>query len=424
LLSNFVAVFQTTLLLIFAVPVLYLLFLMVVAAFYRRPSLQPDSTNQTFNYVILVPAHDEALTLPAVLPSIKALRSSPTGQAPMVIVIADNCSDNTADLARQAGVQVWERQDVDRRGKGYALEWAIGRLIQEYGPDRFNALVVLDADSLPDNNFLQEVDYSLRCGAQVLQGRYDILKQHSTWRTHLLSTAFIIYNHVRPLGRAALNLSDGLRGNGMVFRREVLEELPWRCYGLVEDIEYANRLVLAGKKVTYAPQARLSGQGAGLRKQATVQRMRWEGGRFRQARKDIPGLLRYAVTKLSFSALDRALDLLIPPLAMLALFLGGFAALNAVLWLALGGSWLEVTLLGWAGLITGLMVFVVGGLLVGQAPRAAWAALAFAPFYIIWKLYIYGLMLVRRIPTEWVRTPRTIIDVKELPVVVESEKEG
>jgi hypothetical protein len=62
--------------------------------------------------------------------------------------------------------------------------------------------------------------------------------------------------------------------------------------------------------------------------------------------------------------------------------------------------------------------------LVGQAPRAAWAALAFAPFYIIWKLYIYGLMLVRRTPTEWVRTPRSIIDVKELPVVVESEKEG
>jgi cellulose synthase/poly-beta-1,6-N-acetylglucosamine synthase-like glycosyltransferase len=321
-------------------------------------------------------------------------------------------------------VLVWERQDIDQRGKGYALEWAIGRLIQEYAPARFNALVVLDADSLPDNNFLQEADYSLRCGAQVLQGRYDILKQHSTWRTHLLSTAFIIYNHVRPLGRATLNLSDGLRGNGMVFRREVLEELPWRCYGLVEDIEYANRLVLAGKKVTYAPQARLSGQGAGSRKQATVQRMRWEGGRFRQARKDIPGLLRYAVTKLSFSALDRALDLLIPPLAMLALFLGGFAALNVVLWLVPGGSWLEVTLIGWAGLITGLIVFVVGGLLVGQAPRAAWAALAFAPFYIIWKLYIYGLMLVRRTPTEWVRTPRSIIDVKELPVVVESEKEG
>jgi 1,2-diacylglycerol 3-beta-glucosyltransferase len=152
--------------------------------------------------------------------------------------------------------------------------------------------------------------------------------------------------------------------------------------------------------------------------------MRWEGGRFRQARKDIPGLLRNAVKKLSFSALDRALDLLIPPLAMLALFLGGFATLNAALWVALGGPWLEATLLGWAGLITGLIIFVVGGLLVGRAPRAAWAALAFAPFYIIWKLYIYGLMLLRRIPTEWVRTPRSIIDVKELPVIMESEKEG
>jgi cellulose synthase/poly-beta-1,6-N-acetylglucosamine synthase-like glycosyltransferase len=197
----------------------------------------------------------------------------------------------------------------------------------------------------------------------------------------------------------------------MAFRREVLEELPWRCYGLVEDIEYANRAVLAGKKITYAPQARIYGQGAGSRKQATVQRMRWEGGRLQQARADLPPLLRYAISKPSFSALDRALDLLIPPLALLALLLGVFATLNGLLWLVLGGSWLKTTLLGWLGLIAGLIIFVVGSLLAARARLEAWAALAFAPFYIVWKFYIYGRMLVRKVPTEWVRTPRSRIDV-------------
>lgn len=419
-----VALLETLLLLIFVVPVAYLLFLMVAAAFYRHP--RHNNTLTSFNYLILIPAHDEELTLPAVLPSIMALRNRQGTSSARVVVVADNCSDNTAALARMAGAEVLERFNKNQIGKGYALEWAIEELSRKYGPDQFNVLVILDADTVPEKNFLEEIDHILQSGAQVVQGRYGILNQsEATWRSHLLATAFLIYNHVRPLGRATLGLSDGLRGNGMAFRRSVLERLPWEARGLVEDIEYANRLVKAGMKVTYAPRASIHGQGTSSGKQATVQRMRWEGGRFQQARADLPSLLRIALTKANFSALDRALDLLIPPLALLALLLTSLTFLDVIVWLVLGGEWLGATVLGWVGLIIGLILFIIGGLAVARAPRAAWLALVFAPFYVLWKLQIYIRMLIIKAPKEWIRTPRSVIETKDVQATtVESKQKG
>jgi 1,2-diacylglycerol 3-beta-glucosyltransferase len=424
-LTTLIPLLQTILLLIFVVPVGYLLFLMLAAAFYR-PRSSEKLGQSPLDYLILIPAHDEALTLPAVLPSILALRSGHGLRKPRVVVVADNCTDNTARLAQAFGAEVLERFDPRHGGKGYALEWAIGELMQEDKPARFEALVILDADTVPDKNFLEEIDRSFQTGARVVQGRYGILNQaQATWRTHLLSTAFLIYNHVRPLGRAVLGLSDGLRGNGMAFRREILEKFPWQAYGLVEDIEYANRLVKAGLKVTYAPAAIIYGQGAASRKQATVQRMRWEGGRFRQVRADVPSLLATALTRASFSALDRALDLLIPPLALLALLLGGLTTLDVILWLVLGGAWLGATVIGWLMLMVALALFVLGGLAVARAPRAAWLALLFAPFYVLWKLQIYIRMLVVKAPKEWIRTPRSTIEARDVPAtVVEVDQKG
>jgi cellulose synthase/poly-beta-1,6-N-acetylglucosamine synthase-like glycosyltransferase len=309
------------------------------------------------------------------------------------------------------------------RGKGHALQWAIARLLNEYDQSQFSALLIFDADTVPDAAFLREMQHGLDCGGKVLQGRYDVLKPNETWRTLLLYSAFVIYNHIRPLGRASLKLSDGLRGNGMVFRREILEQFPWQAFSLVEDIEYTTRLALAGLKVTYVPEAVLYGQAAATGKQATSQRMRWEGGRWAQARQDIPPLMRRAVTRLDFVAFDRAFDLIIPPLALLAMLLVIPTVLNTVLWLWLGGS-LGATLTGWLGLLAGMGLFVFGGLAVARAPRYAYLALLFAPIYIIWKMRVYAKMLFRRIPQEWVRTQRSKIEVIDTQVPSGLEKRG
>lgn len=417
--NTLVALAQTLLLIIMALPVFYLLLLMVSASFYRssypRTAPSQNASKDHPNFVILIPAHDEALTLPASLAVIKALPVPENVPVPLVVVVADNCSDNTADLARQAGVIVLERHNQEKRGKGYALEYAIDYLLSEYSLAQFNSLVIFDADTLPDQNFLKEACYALQSGQAILQGCYDILKPAESRRTRLLYTAFVIYNHIRPLGRAALGLSDGLRGNGMVFRREVLEAVPWKAFGLVEDIEYANRLVLSGRRVLYVPQAKLYGQAPGNRQAATTQRMRWESGRFSQARHDLPALLGRALRRADFNAFDRAMDLLIPPLALLAMLLLGLAALDSLCWFILGGGWLGATLWGWLVLLGSMGLFVIGSLVVARAPGWAYLALLSAPVYIVWKLQIYLRLLVKRAPDQWERTQRVKIDLSDLP---------
>lgn len=421
--SDVIALIELVLLVICAAPVVYLLFLMIAAAFYRRPNLTKEISKEADRFVILIPAHNESLTLPATLKTIKTLQAEENAPAPLVVVVADNCTDDTAEIARREGVLVYERYNTELRGKGHALEWAIKRLTGEYDRREFSTLVIFDADTIPDQSFLQEAQHSLRCGNQILQGRYDVLKPTESWRTLLLYSAFVIYNHIRPLGRAALHLSDGLRGNGMVFRREILEQFPWQAFSLVEDIEYTTRLALAGFSVTYVPEAKLYGQAAATSQQAGSQRMRWEGGRWAQAKQDVPPLLKRAFSKADFVAFDRAFDLIIPPLALLAMALIVPTLLNFGLWLWLGGA-LGATMLGWLGLLAGMALFVFGGLLVARAPLYAYLALLFAPLYIIWKMRIYAKMLFRRIPQEWVRTQRAKIELTEVQTQPGLEKRG
>jgi cellulose synthase/poly-beta-1,6-N-acetylglucosamine synthase-like glycosyltransferase len=376
--------------------------LTLASLFYRTSA---PVNQKTERFVILIPAHNEAATLPLMLGPIMALRAGENAPEPDVVVIADNCTDNTATLARQAGAVVYERHNLEARGKGHALEWAMQKLPQDF-PD-YTACVILDADTLPDARFLKEAQAVLDRGAQVIQGRYDVMTPFANWRTFMLFISFALANHVRPLGRMRLGLSDGLRGNGMVFRREVLEKVPWQAYGLVEDIEYSNRLVENGYKVAYAPKAVVYGEAPSTGKAATSQRMRWEGGRAAQAKRDIPVMLKLALKKRSFVSFDRAFDLVIPPLVLLAFSVIAVNLVNLLLWLFIHHNWQTWNALLSLALLGGMLFYVVGGLLIARVPFKTFIMLSFVPVYLVWKLRFYLMLLVKRVPTEWVRTPRT-----------------
>lgn len=391
----------TILVLLFGVQVFYILMLTIAALFYRV-SKSPQSGSEWF--VILIPAHNEAEMLPLMLGPILTLRSGSDAPTPQVVVIADNCTDNTAELARQAGATVYERFDDTARGKGHALEWAFQKLASDF-PD-YTACAIFDADTLVDLNFLKAASAALNSGSQVIQGRYDILTPFKNWRTFMLYIAFALANHIRPLGRMALGLSDGLRGNGMVFRREVLERVPWQAYGLVEDIEYTTRLVQHGFRITYVPQAIVYGEAPSSAKAATSQRMRWEGGRKAQAKRDIPALLQQAAKRSSLVLFDRAFDLVIPPLVQLVFAVFGVAFFNIVAWYILKDSWLALDAELSLALLAGMTLYVIGGLLMARVPAKAFLMLGFVPLYLAWKLKVYALLLWHRVPSEWVRTPR------------------
>jgi cellulose synthase/poly-beta-1,6-N-acetylglucosamine synthase-like glycosyltransferase len=243
----------------------------------------------------------------------------------------------------------------------------------------------------------------------VVQGRYDVLSPFQNWRTLMQYTAAALAQHVRPMGRMVLGLSETLHGNGMVFRREVLERVPWQAYGLVEDMEYALRLTRQGYRIEYASDAIIYTQAPTTGEQALSQRLRWEGGRGSQARQNLLPLFRQAFQKRSLILLDRALDLLVPPLALLVMSVTSVALLNLFLWVWLGGNWSAWNAILGLALMAGLVLYVIGGLLVARVPWRAFVMLSFAPFYLLFKLRVYATLLFRHVPVEWVRTPRTSI---------------
>ena len=397
---------QAPLLAIWLVLAAYLVFMTGSALLARRREVQriPPAVPRTC-FTILVPAHNEALVIGECLRSLTSF-DYPRDQA-RVIVIADNCTDDTADLARAAGVTAYERSDADRRGKGYALEWALARLLAEDG-GWTDAVLVFDADTLADAAFLRQMDARLQAGSLALQAQYNVLDPFHNWRTALLYCALLLHNRLRPLARQTWGATTLLKGNGMCFARQVVEQFGWSAYSLAEDIEFTTTLLRAGIRVEPVPGAVLYAQVPQTAEQARSQRMRWEGGRFALARRDGIRLLREFQRERTAAKLDWAMELFTPPLAILVGVPLGLLLLNTALgWLV--GSPPGLALTGWALSLIGVGIYVVGGLLISGADRRAYLYLLATPLFMLWKLRIYGAMLLGRGPRGWVRTERTTI---------------
>lgn len=389
----------------------YMLFLTVSALIARIVERKPAPAGfVTTRFSIVVPAHNEAAVIAHCLKSLNAL-DYPVGMR-RVIVVADNCTDDTARIAATSAT-VYKRLDTHHRGKGYALEWGLRRLFANDG-GWTDAVVIFDADTVVDSQFLRQMEARLRSGSLALQGQYKLLDPFHNWRTALLYSALLLHNRMRPLARQALGWTTLLKGNGMCFSRTLLERLGWSAYGLAEDIEYTTTLLDAGVRVESVPAAVLYAEAPRTRAQADTQRMRWEGGRFALARRDGMRLLHSSLRSHSAPRFDWAMDLLTPPMAILIGIPLLMTLLNAGLWLLLSMLGMSTPVAGyavwaWLALFFGACIHVVGGLLISGADPRAYLYLLATPIFLIWKLQIYVVMLLGRSPRGWVRTERTSI---------------
>ncbi|HLW71260.1 MAG TPA: glycosyltransferase family 2 protein [Candidatus Binataceae bacterium] len=339
---------------------------------------------------VVIPAHDEAASIGHCVRSVAACAAPPTTSA-QIVVIADNCGDDTANLARAAGARVIERVDPARRGKGFALEYAFARLLDE-GCD---AVLVIDADSVLEGDALTAVADVLRKGADGVQMRYLALNPEAAIRARLMNVALMGFNVLRPRGRERLGLSVGIFGNGFALSRATLLTTPYDAHSVVEDLEYHLRLVRAGGRVHFIENATVRGLMPTGGMGARTQRARWEGGRLSLLVNYAPALAREVVHG-NWLLLEPLLDLLLLPLAFYVTFL------LAVL--ALPGSPARLYALGALALV---MLHVCAGIVVGGGGRREFAALAAAPFYVAWKLAVTPAIVraAGRI-TPWIRTAR------------------
>jgi hypothetical protein len=374
---------------------LYQVALALAAFFYRGREGAGESRTRV---VVLVPAHDEAALIQRCIRSLRG-QTYPS-ELYEVVVIADNCTDNTAALARVAGAKVLVRDVPDRRGKGYALRWAIDRVLAR-SPDP-DAVAVVDADSVADRAFLATLVRRFEEGAPAVQGE-SLLAEDGSAPSAFRAAAFLLVNRVRPAGRAVLGLPCDLSGNGMLFGREVLRAYPWNAFTSTEDVEYSITLRLADIRPAFAGGAIVHSPTAPDAQAAAEQQLRWEGGKLHVARTQIPRIVAAALRSRQLSLLDAAVELAVPPLGLLTA--GAAAGTVIATVLVLTGAADAWALIPWLVALVAIPVYVLVGLRAARAPASAYRVLARAPLFVLTKLFRAHRLITFRSDT-WVRTER------------------
>ncbi len=369
------------------------LLLATLLSFRARP---PGRSSRNVKFDVFVPAHNEVPVIERVVRSLQHL-DWPADRF-RIIVIADNCNDATAVLARNAGALVFERHDLEFRGKGYALAYAFERSAAEGWAD---AVVVIDADAEASTNLLESFAARIERGAVAVQAHYGVLNPMASWRTRLMTIATAAFHIVRSRARERLGLSCGIRGNGWCVTHELLLRVPYGAFSLAEDLEYGIEIGMAGARVEYADEAHSNADMVSSEQIANKQRQRWEQGRFQLIRDKTPPLLRAAFKRRSAVCLDLALDLLVLPLSYVALA-------NILLCvLAAGFAWWEPLFLPWlilgVGSLFAIALYVLRGWQLSGIGARGLVDLARAPLFLVWKIL---LLLKRKRSNEWIRTER------------------
>jgi len=352
-------------------------------------------TIQRPRIAILIPAHNEAsgigATLTDVMPQIQ------TGDR--LVVIADNCDDETAVVARSQGATVLERFNSEQRGKGYALAYGLDYLEQD-PPD---VVVVVDADCAVAAGVIDQTATLAHQKGRPVQSKY-LMEQPAepTPKDAISALAFLVKNWVRPAGLGVIGMPCPLTGTGMAFPWSVIHHAPIASGNIVEDMQLGLDLAIDGTPPIFCERADVLGRLPDKDSAATSQRTRWEHGHMQTLLSQGPRLFKEAISQRRFDLLVMALDLCVPPLSLLvALWLGSMVVLGVLAWLT--GQWLP-------GIVLGLI-----GLLMGTAILISWyrfgrhqipgKALLTAPLYILWKIPLYIAFVVKP-ESQWVRTQR------------------
>jgi len=399
IISSLLIALEIALCLSFGFFMVYLASLSIIALFGRtRSSFEAARTRR---FAVVVPAHNEETAIGRTVESLVGMKY-PRDRFD-VIVVADNCTDRTAQIARGAGAIVLERSDPTLRSKGHALRWCFDRILEE--GKGYDAVAVIDADSIADANFLAVMNLYLDRGAKAIQSSDLVAPMPGSWNSEIIRFGFTLYNYVRPLARKVLHCSAGVRGNGMCFSSELLRQVPWNTYSLNEDLEYGLILLLEGTVVEFAPEAKVLATMPTTSGNARSQRSRWERGRFPVIKRYAPRLIASGLTSFSLPRVDAFIDLMIPPFVNL---FGGVVIISAVhltLWAAglLSSPALAVL---WGIFVLCGFVHVFVGLYAAKADAMLYKAFFYIPRYAFWKLALYVGLVRGEKSTDWVRTTR------------------
>lgn len=359
----------------------------------RRPLV---SGAQLTRFAITIPAYNEELLLPRLLASI-GKQEYPSERLD-VIVVADNCTDRTAHVARQLGAIVVERMDESRRGKGYAIKFALDCI----DLDKYDAVLILDADCFIGPNALASLDAAMQ-NARIVQCYSGVGNPDESWFTRLLDVSRTINNDIYNSAKQRLGLSAQLLGTGMCFASPILRKFGWSAFTVGEDCEYYAVLLHNGETVGFCWDAKVFHQESSSLKQATTQRMRWSSGRFAVAWRYGFKLLLEGVMQRNVVKFDAGLSFILPnpSLGMNVTLLCLALALVTPAGSAAMATWFFLLALAQLG------IFVVG-VYYTRNRVSKFLAIFVAPAFLAWKLAIDALSILGVGRKRWIRTERKL----------------
>jgi cellulose synthase/poly-beta-1,6-N-acetylglucosamine synthase-like glycosyltransferase len=388
--------------LIFAIALILLipvavLFLECTAALLSGKNETSETKSPRPKIAVLIPAYNEAAgiaaTISTILPQLTA--------DDRLLVIADNCTDATAEIARNCGASAIERQDTQRKGKGYALDFGL-ESIASHPPE---VVIMVDADCICQPDSIEKLARVAVDSNRPVQATY-LMEQppNPTPKDSISALAFLVKNLVRPSGLKQLGFPSLLTGTGMAFPWSIIRSVSLASSNIVEDMQMSLDLAIAGHPTVFCPEARVTGCLPQQQQAAKSQRTRWEHGHIQTLLTQTPRLATASVEQQRFDLMAIALDLSVPPLSLLvAIWLAAFAV--SILAATIGTSPIPAILLGVQGLL--ILVSIVSAWAKFGRADISGATLLSVPFYILWKIPLYlGFILKRQ--TKWVRTERDV----------------
>jgi cellulose synthase/poly-beta-1,6-N-acetylglucosamine synthase-like glycosyltransferase len=345
---------------------------------------------------VLIPAHNEEETLSETIANIQPqLR-----YGDWLLVVADNCSDGTAAIAKGLGADVIVRIDPTNKGKGFALDWGI----RHFAADPPEIVVVVDADCKLGNFAIDHLAAMCKAKNRPVQAYYSMAgPPNSTPSTRLREFAYRVNTWIRPLGLSSAGLPCQLVGTGMAFPWEIIAPANLATGALVEDLKLGLELAANGYPPIFCPAATVTSEFPATREGSRSQQLRWEQGHLSVIAAEIPWLILRAIRRGDKDLLAMTLDAAVPPFSLLWMIILLFLGLGLGSWrMGMGSAALLVSLGNLSGFICAILVCWqrVGRdlLTLRSVFFAGLGALGKIPFY-------YGILFKRNTYT-WIRTDR------------------
>lgn len=337
-------------------------FFYIPVVLFRKREEKAETYEERNRYAILICARNEEKVIGDLLSSI-ANQTYP-GDLLKVFVIADNCTDKTKEISESLGAKVYERNDRNLIGKGYALQALLNNIKRDFG-DIFDGYFVFDADNILERDYISCMNRTFTSGYDIVTSYRNSKNYGDNWISSGYALWFLRESRYLNHARMLLGFSSAVSGTGFMFGKNILNEMgDWKYHLLTEDIEFSVDQITKGKKIGFSPDAVLYDEQPVKFSQSVTQRMRWAKGYIEVFRDYGKGLLK-GIFKGSFSCFDMAMNIM--PAFILSAFsiavnvsigivegvtMGSFSVFLKSLTATLFGAYMTLFLLGSITLLT------------------------------------------------------------------------